>query len=63
MRGRHDVARRIGRELFLATGTAEEVAVARMLGAVLGFCGIDRHPAHGVTHLGWRRRSMVLMAG
>jgi hypothetical protein len=58
-----DIARRIGGELFPATGAAEDVAVAGMLGAVLCRRRIDAHPADRVAHLGGRHGSVVLMAG
>jgi len=42
-RGRDDVERGIGPELFAALGAAEKIAVAGMLGAVPSFGRIDGH--------------------
>src|SRR5262249_49864466 len=65
-RGRSDlrrsdnVAQRIGSELFPATGTAEDIAVAGMLGAGPGLGGVGRPPPHRVGGCWWVRGGIVV---
>jgi len=59
MRGRDDIARRLGGEFFLATGAAEEIAAAGMLGVVPGSRRVDRHATHRIVCL-CRRLGMVM---
>src|ERR1700674_4691374 len=46
-----EVMIRIRGETLATFGAAEEVPMARMLGALLRRGGADRHPAHRVAHL------------
>jgi hypothetical protein len=62
-RGGDAVARRIGREFFAATGAAEEVAVAGVVGAVAGLGRIDEHAADRIMRRNRRRRRMVAIEG
>ena len=50
------ICRGLGKEPLAALGSAEVVALARMLAAVLGRGRVDQHAAHGIRHQRGRPR-------
>jgi hypothetical protein len=55
-----DIAIRIRSEALAALGAAKGVLMARMLGALPGRRGIDRHPAHRIAGLARHPGGMIV---